>query len=136
MHEANGAATVWPVLLYRDAAKAIDWLVEAFGLTRNLVVPDDGGRIVHAELGWRGGVITLGGYDEDAAFSNLKPGGGAVYLVAADPDARFARATAAGAEVVRPLKDEDYGSRTFTVRDLEGNSWTFGTYGGAAPPQA
>ncbi|MFR9750988.1 VOC family protein [Nocardia sp. 004] len=48
-----------------------------------------------------------------------------------DPDALFARATAAGAEVVRDLRDEDYGSRGFTVRDPEGNLWSFGTYWGA-----
>lgn len=24
--------------------------------------------------------------------------------------------------------DQDYGSRDFAVRDLEGNQWTFGTY--------
>ncbi len=38
----------------------------------------------------------------------------------------------AGAEVVLPLKDEDYGSRGFTVRDPEGNRWSFGTYAGGA----
>jgi superfamily I DNA/RNA helicase len=34
----------------------------------------------------------------------------------------------AGAEVVRDLIDEDYGSRGYTARDLEGNVWSFGTY--------
>jgi len=58
------------------------------------------------------------------------PGNDAVYLVCEDPDALFARATAAGAEVVRPLKDEDFASRGFTVRDPEGNLWSFGTYAG------
>jgi uncharacterized glyoxalase superfamily protein PhnB len=48
-----------------------------------------------------------------------------------DPDGLFSRATAAGAEVVRGLVDEDYGSRGFTVRDPEGNPWSFGTYSGA-----
>jgi uncharacterized glyoxalase superfamily protein PhnB len=43
----------------------------------------------------------------------------------------FARATAAGAQVVRPMRDEDYGSRGFTVLDPEGNLWSFGTYRGA-----
>ena len=37
----------------------------------------------------------------------------------------------AGAEVVRGLKDEDYGSRGFTVRDPEGDLSSFGTYRGA-----
>jgi uncharacterized glyoxalase superfamily protein PhnB len=40
------------------------------------------------------------------------------------------RATAAGAEVVRELRYEDYGSLGFTVRDPEGNLWSFGTYRG------
>ena len=28
------------------------------------------------------------------------------------------------------LRDEDYGSRGFTVKDPEGNIWSFGTYRG------
>ena len=66
-----------------------------------------------------------------SAFGQRAPGNDAVYVVCDDPDALFARATAAGAEVVRGLVDEDYGSRGFTVRDPEGNLWSFGTYGGA-----
>jgi uncharacterized glyoxalase superfamily protein PhnB len=31
-------------------------------------------------------------------------------------------------EVVRELTDQDYGSRGYAVRDLEGNHWSFGTY--------
>ena len=40
----------------------------------------------------------------------------------------FARATAAGAEVVMPCVDQDYGGRGFTVRDPEGVLWSFGSY--------
>ena len=53
-----------------------------------------------------------------------------MYVVCDDPDGLFERATAAGAEVVRGLTDQDYGSREFTVRDPEGNLWSFGTYKG------
>ncbi len=52
-------------------------------------------------------------------------------MVTDEPDALFARAAAAGAEVVRALRDEDYGSHGFTVRDPEGNAWSFGTYRGS-----
>ena len=45
-------------------------------------------------------------------------------------DELYARATAAGAEVLAPLYDTDYGSRDFAVRDPEGNRWSFGTYRG------
>jgi uncharacterized glyoxalase superfamily protein PhnB len=35
---------------------------------------------------------------------------------------------AAGARVVRELEDMPYGSREYSVRDPEGNLWSFGTY--------
>jgi hypothetical protein len=57
-----------------------------------------------------------------------------VYIDCDDPGALFDRAVASGAEVVRGLKEEDYGSRGFTVRDPEGNLWSFGTYDGEARP--
>jgi uncharacterized glyoxalase superfamily protein PhnB len=51
-------------------------------------------------------------------------------VVTDEPDALHDRAVAAGAEVVAPLHDTDYGSRDFAVRDPEGNLWSFGTYRG------
>jgi uncharacterized glyoxalase superfamily protein PhnB len=42
---------------------------------------------------------------------------------------------AAGAEVLQPLHDTDYGSRDFAVRDPEGNRWSFGTYRGEPRPR-
>jgi uncharacterized glyoxalase superfamily protein PhnB len=48
--------------------------------------------------------------------------------VVPDVDARYERARAAGAEIVMPPQDLDYGSREFAVRDPEGNLWSFGTY--------
>lgn len=75
--------------------------------------------------------MTLGTAGKDAsAFGTRQAGNDAVYVVCDDPDVLFAKATAAGAEVVRGLADEDFGSRGFTVRDLEGNLWSFGTYSG------
>ena len=58
------------------------------------------------------------------------PGRQSVYLVTDAPDDLHDRAVAAGAEIARELRDEDYGSRGFTARDLEGNLWSFGTYAG------
>ena len=67
---------------------------------------------------------------DDGPFGKRVPGNDSVYVVCDDPDVLFDRAVTAGAEVVRGLRDEDYGSRGFTVRDPEGNLWSFGTYGG------
>ena len=77
-----------------------------------------------------GGGIMLGSTSDDNEFSRRKPGMSSIYVVTDAPDALFDRATAAGAEVVRGLRDEDYGSRAFTVRDPEGSIWSFGTYRG------
>jgi uncharacterized glyoxalase superfamily protein PhnB len=48
--------------------------------------------------------------------------------VTPDPDPQYARSRAAGAKIVRELEDMPYGSREFSVRDPEGNLWSFGTY--------
>ena len=33
-----------------------------------------------------------------------------------------------GGGILQELKDEDYGSRGYMAKDLEGNHWYFGTY--------
>ncbi|MGH3829215.1 MAG: VOC family protein [Pseudonocardiaceae bacterium] len=72
-----------------------------------------------------------GSTSEDSELARFKPGVTSIYVVTDTLDSLFERATAAGAEIVRDLKDEDCGSRGFTVRDPEGTQWTFGTYRGA-----
>jgi uncharacterized glyoxalase superfamily protein PhnB len=51
-----------------------------------------------------------------------------IYVVVTDPDRHYERARAAGAEIVRELTDQPYGSREYSARDPEGNQWSFGTY--------
>ena len=130
------APNVWACLAYRNAKEAIRFLVDAFGFEERLVCPGDGDReILHAELMWPpGGGIMLGSTSETAAgdeFASRPAGAASTYCVCDDPDEAFARAKGAGAEVVQEIKDEDYGSRGFTVRDPEGNLWSFGTYRGS-----
>jgi uncharacterized glyoxalase superfamily protein PhnB len=45
-----------------------------------------------------------------------------------DVDAHYQRAVAAGARVVREIRDTNYGSREYSVKDNEGQEWHFGTY--------
>jgi len=134
MSETSNAPSVWPILSYRDARAAIAFLVEGFGFEQRAVYArdDDPGVVEHAELRWPlGGGVMLGtAGKDDSAFGRRQPGNDSVYVVCEDPDGLFARATAAGAEVVRGLVDEDYGSRGFTVRDPEGTLCSFGTYAG------
>ena len=113
----------------------MQFLADAFGFEERAATPGDDDQTIveHAELRWPvGGGIMLGSAGKDDTPFGARPtGAGSVYIVCDDPDGLFARATAAGAEVVRGLVDEDYGSRGFTVRDPEGNLWSFGTYAGA-----
>ena len=130
-------STVIPCLRYRDAPKAIEWLCSVFGFERQLVVPNEDGTIAHAELRFGNGMIMLGSVleveteygrlckqpDEIGGMTTQSP-----YLVVPDADAVYARAQAAGAEIVIDIKDEDYGGRGFSCRDLEGHLWNVGTY--------
>jgi uncharacterized glyoxalase superfamily protein PhnB len=127
----DNQAIIWSSLRYADARTAIRFLVEAFGFKETAVYADDEGGVAHAELRWPGGGgIMLGSAHPDSVIADLPAGVGSLYIVTDEPDALFARATAAGATVVKGLADEDYGSRGFTVRDLEGVYWSFGTYAG------
>ena len=126
--------TMIPTMRYRDAARMIDWLCNAFGFERHFVVPGEDGTIAHAQLSWGNGMVMLGSARDDEWGQWVKPitpGGattGSPYVVVDDADAHFARARGAGAEILMPLADTDYGSRQYAARDPEGQVWCFGTY--------
>jgi uncharacterized glyoxalase superfamily protein PhnB len=123
-----------PALRYRQAAPAIDWLCKAFGFERRMVVPADGGKIAHAELTLGNGMIMLGDVDTEYGQLVAAPNGSGqpvtqgIYVVVDDVDAHYAKAQDAGADIVLPIKTQDYGGRDYTARDLEGHVWTFGNY--------
>ena len=123
---------IFPALRYQDADAALAWLTEAFGTEERDVYRDGNGRIQHAELKLGDGLIMFGSDDGSGFLGGSPPdpraGTISLYIVVADPDMLHARATGADAEVVRELTDTDYGAREFSVRDLEGNLWSFGTY--------
>jgi uncharacterized glyoxalase superfamily protein PhnB len=132
---ADSRSSVIPAFRYRDAPAAIEWLCNVLGFTRHAVYEGAGGEINHAELVLGGGMIMLGSMKDDEHGRRFKsPGelGGAetssTYIVVPDADAVYARAQAAGATIVRPLQDMDYGSREFAVSDPEGHTWSVGTY--------
>jgi len=128
-------ATVIPAMRYHDAPKAIEWLCQAFSFEKHLVVPGPGNTIAHAQLAFGNGMIMLGSA-QDSEYGKLvthpsEIGGletQTAYVVVADVDAHYAQAKKAGAKIVIDIKDEDYGGRDYTCRDLEGHVWTFGSY--------
>jgi uncharacterized glyoxalase superfamily protein PhnB len=120
--------TIFPSLRYRDAEAGLRFLKDAFGFEEHQVYRDDAGRIAHAELRFRDSMVMMGEEREgDERYGN-HAGQGWQYVVVEDADAHYERAKAAGAEIVRELEDQDYGSRDYSARDPEGNLWSFGTY--------
>src|SRR5437764_10434175 len=95
-----------PALRYRDPRAAIDLLTGAFGFEAK-DVHEDGGVVVHAELVYRGGMVMVSQQRDDDLFGD-HTGQGWTYVVVEDPDAHHDAAKAAGAEIVRPLTDQDY----------------------------
>ena len=130
--------TVWPALRYDDAPGALRFLVDVFGFREALVVPDDADDITHAELRWpEGGGVMFGSTKhcdnpQDDVHAAMSAGTATTYVVTDQVDAVHQRCVAAGARITRELEDTAYGSHTFSVRDPEGNGWTFGTYRGAS----
>jgi uncharacterized glyoxalase superfamily protein PhnB len=124
--------TLYPFLRYADARAAVEWLCDAFGFERVAVFDGPDGTVAHAELRLGGGIIMLGSTNDDALGMRtpreLGAVTGGVYAYVADPDAHHERAVVAGAEIVNPLREMDYGSREYSCRDPEGNLWSFGTY--------
>jgi uncharacterized glyoxalase superfamily protein PhnB len=134
-------ATMIPCLRYEDAPVAIDWLSRAFGFEASLVVPNESGGIAHAQLLMRDAkrgdaMVMLGSAQPASEFGKftIQPGEygkrstQCPYIVIDEIDAHCERATAAGAEIVMPIADQDYGGRVYTCRDPEGHLWCFGSY--------
>jgi uncharacterized glyoxalase superfamily protein PhnB len=130
----NTRATIVPAMRYRDANAAVEWLCKNFGFEEHGVYRNDQGQVIHAELSFGNGMIMLGPV-ADTPFSRFmrQPNdvGGetqSCYVIVSDADAHYAKAKAGGAEILLDIKDEDYGGRGYSCRDLEGHIWTFGTY--------
>lgn len=131
---ATGSAII-PTLRYKDAPAAIDWLCNAFGFEKHLIVPGDHGSIAHAQLRYGNAMIMLGSENDTAygkllktprdldGFNTQSP-----YIVVTDIDYHYQKAIAAGAEIALDIKDEDFGGRGYSCLDPEGHLWNFGSY--------
>jgi PhnB protein len=125
----EGYPSVMPYVLYEDSAAALEFLLEAFGFTEKFRMTDEGGRVNHAEVQLRDGVIMLGTPPGD--YKNPAKLGGktqSIYVYVDDVDSHYERAKEAGAKILREPEDQFYGDRNYTVEDPEGHEWYFGTH--------
>jgi uncharacterized glyoxalase superfamily protein PhnB len=129
-------STAIPTLRYHDAPAAIDFLVDAFGFGRHLVVEDGAGGIAHAQLTLGDGMMMLGSVSEgrpfDAMITTVRDSGAkptsCPFLVIADVPGVAERVVAAGGQILDPVADQDHGGQAFTCADPEGNLWNVGSY--------
>jgi uncharacterized glyoxalase superfamily protein PhnB len=123
--------TVTPHLVCGGAAAAIDFYKKAFNATELGRLPDDKGRIMHAQIQIGDSVVML--HDEFPEMGALGPkarNGTSVtlHLYVDDADASFARAVKAGATVKMPLADMFWGDRYGIVEDPFGHAWSIATH--------
>ena len=114
------------MLHVRDGRSAIDFYQRAFGADIIQVLPGDD---IVAHLSVDGAEFWI--HEESTLYPNPSPlmlGGTTVrlILIVADPDALFARAIAAGATVIGPVQDHDYGWRDGRLADPFGHHWEIG----------
>jgi uncharacterized glyoxalase superfamily protein PhnB len=121
--------SVVPYLSYRDAHAAMRFLAEAFGLEAVQSYDGEDGALAHGEMRHGDGVVMLG-------TGEAAKGSPGIYLVVDDVDAHYARARDAGAEIVYPPEDTEFGTRRWRARDPEGHEWSFGTYAPSTTPPA
>ena len=115
-----------PYLFYRDVDAALDFLCRAFGFKEEMRhgTPSGG---VHGEASFQGQLVMLGQGGGERSLTTPKAAGGAtmgVFIYLDDVDKHYEVAKAAGAEIVHPPKDVEYG-RTYWANDPEGHPWFF-----------
>lgn len=128
---------LFPHLSMRDATRAIDFYVQAFGAKEMFRLPMPDGRLGHAELSIDGAVFYIADEYPEMDIAGPATRGGTTVTLAlyvADTDAFVERARGHGAKVEREPKDEFYGDRTGVLVDPFGHRWSIHTRRKAVSP--
>ena len=115
-----------PYLVYRDIGAALDFLTRAFGFKEEMRVGTPSGGM-HGEASFQGQLVMMGQGAHERSMQSPRDAGAAtmgVFIYLDDVDKHYEVAKAAGAEIVHPPKDVEYG-RTYWANDPEGHPWFF-----------
>jgi PhnB protein len=124
----DSQTSIVPTLSVRNGSAAIEFYKKAFGAVELMRVSSPDGEIV-AELSIENARFFIA--DESPKQGNLSPetAGGItvrIGLFVANPDAVADRAVKAGARLLYPVADQDYGYRLGAVIDPFGHQWEIG----------
>ncbi len=121
-YKPEGYNSVSPYLVVNGADTTIKFLVKVFGAVELRQIPDDEGKLTHAEVRIDDTVVMMA----DGGDSWL-PMPAHVYIYISDVDATYQGAIAAGAmSVQEPIKKEDEDKRG-GVKDASGTTWWIAT---------
>jgi len=109
--------TVIPELAYTDIGEAIDWLSDTFGFTLRIRIGDH-----RAQMNVGDGAVVL---TERRGTDDHLERAHSVMVRVDNVDEHHARASARGAQIVRPPASHPFGERQYTVIDHGGHYWTF-----------
>jgi PhnB protein len=128
---APGYHSVTPYLFIKDAANAIDYYKKVFGATERMRMPGPGGRVMHAEIQIGDSIVMLADEHPQVGAKSPQTIGGtacSLHVYVSDVDAVAAKAVDAGAQLVRPVKDQFYGDRSGSIIDPFGHMWSIATH--------
>jgi PhnB protein len=138
-HIPEGYHTVTPYLIFRDAARAIEFYKTAFNAMERYRIPSQNGRgIGHAEIKIGDSHIMLS--EESPSWGKRAPSEAAnlpvtLVLYVPNVDASFEQAVRAGAKVQQKVEDKFWGDRAGTLTDPFGYEWCLMTHKEDVSPQ-
>ncbi|HJT23661.1 MAG TPA: VOC family protein [bacterium] len=127
----DGYHSVTPYLSIDGAAGAMEFYKKAFGAKELFRMPGPDGKVGHAEIQIGDSRVMLADENPEMEFRSPKSLGGtpvSLMIYVEDVDRVFQQALAAGARVLRPLKDQFYGDRSGNLQDPFGHKWTLSTH--------
>jgi PhnB protein len=130
-HVPDGYHAVTPYLVIDGAADAIEFYKSVFGATEVLRMPGPEGKVGHAEIKIGDSHIMLADEHPEMGYRSARSIGGSpvsIVLYVESVDATVEKAVAAGATLVKPVKDQFYGDRMGSIEDPFGNQWHVATH--------
>jgi PhnB protein len=127
----DGYHSVQPYVMLKNCAEAIAFYAKAFGAKEKFRMPNQDGRIGHAEIQIGDSVVMMADEAPQAdAYSVQHFGGSPISLLiyTENCDAMYAQALAAGAQSLREPADQPYGDRMSGVKDPFGYKWWIATH--------
>lgn len=110
---------VMPYLILNRTSEFTKFMADVFDAKEQMIVPTEGGAVLHGELRIGDGVIMFA--EAGGEFNVMNAG---IFIYVEDTDSTYQKALAAGATTVpgQEPADKEYG-RACGVKDPFGNTW-------------